>query len=160
RARSPAAVSSRRPGRPPARSPPTVASSPLLPRRRPGEPTRRAPRVKRPLVAPVEVSGLRPETLFHGRRSFLGGVLAGPRGHGRPGTDDRLLAVHRLLEPSLLFRLEERVIVERILGLVVAERHGTLELRVPLLQLEVVLNDLREQRLRINRHRASWLTGT
>src|SRR6266540_1557521 len=108
------------------------------------------------LVAPVEVAAAAPETLFGVRACMLRGVLAGPGENGRLGRDSGLLAVHRLLQPGLLLGLEERMVVEGVVALVLRERHRLLELRVPLSQLEVILNDLREQRRCLNRHGASW----
>src|SRR4029450_3783954 len=54
---------------------------------------------------------------------------------GRPGQrlalgrDGRFLAVHRLLDAGLLLRLEERVVLERVLGLVALEGQFCLEVR-------------------------------
>src|ERR687888_410405 len=93
------------------------------------------------LVAPVEISAAAPEALVGAGTCVLLGVLAGPGEHGRLGRDGRLLAVHRLLEPCLLLRLEERVVVEGIFVLVQREGHGVVEPGVALLQLEVILND-------------------
>jgi hypothetical protein len=86
----------------------------------------------------------------------LGGVLAGPREDRlrRVGDDVRLHAVHGLLDARLLLGLEKRMVVERVLDLVLVERHRGLELLVALLQLEMILNDLREERRSLNRHRA------
>src|SRR5262249_41624871 len=84
-------------------------------------------------------------------------VLAGPGHHVRH--DGGLGSVHRLLETSLLLGLEERVVVERILRLVAVEGHAALELRVLLLQLEVMLDCLREQRRRLNGHTFSSCLG-
>ena len=55
-------------------------------------------------------------------------------------------AVHRVLDARLLLGLEERVVLERIVGHVLLERHLVLERRVAPLQLEVLLDHLREQR--------------
>src|SRR5919197_3575079 len=118
-----------------------------------------------PLVAPVEVAGAAPET-----RVELGVVDVVV---GRPGERSRdgvrghvavLHAVHRLLEARLLFGLEQRMVLEWILGLVAPERHGRLEVRVPALQLEVILDDLCEQGGSLYRHRGlrrrwGWLGG-
>src|SRR5262245_60958537 len=114
------------------------------------------------LVAPVEVAAAAPEVvavdLDFGAR-VLDRLLAGPREHGRLQRDGRLLTVHRLLESGLLFRLEQRMIVEGIHGPVVTEGHGVLELRVPLFELEMVLNDLREDRRCLYRHRGLSCSG-
>ena len=45
--------------------------------------------------------------------------------------DDRLGAVHRVLDPGLLLGLEERVILERIVRHVALERHLVLERGIP-----------------------------
>src|SRR6266516_21448 len=111
------------------------------------------------LVAPVEVATAAPEILFAVGGRPLEGVLTGPGEHRRPVGDHRLLPVHGLLEPRLLLGLEQGVVVERIVGLVVADGHSLLELRVALLQLEMVLDDLGEQGRCLNRHRGSWLGG-
>ena len=70
----------------------------------------------------------------------LGGVLARP-GQRQGVQFDGGLAVECLLDPSLLLRLEQRMILERILDLIVVERHVAVELRVLLLQLEMILDD-------------------
>ena len=44
------------------------------------------------------------------------------------------------------------MVVERILGLVALEGHLAFQLRVPALELEVLVDDLREQRRRLYRH--------
>src|SRR2546429_1160809 len=111
------------------------------------------------LVAPVEVATSAPEVLFSVGGGALEGVLTRPGKHRRPVGDHRLLPVHGLLEPRLLFGLEQGVVVERIVGLVMADRHSLLELRVALLQLEVVLDDLGEKGRCLDRHRGSWLGG-
>src|SRR6185295_4341043 len=85
------------------------------------------------LVAPVEVARATPET----------GVALGDRLRdkllARPGERADALqlgrefgfgAVHRLLEAGLLLRLEERMVVERVLGLVTVNRHCTLKLGI------------------------------
>src|SRR6266851_4796018 len=125
-----------------------------------GPTLRRRDRVDEPLVAPVEVAAPAPEA-FLGIRAggLLGGLLAGPRKHRRLGSDSGLVAVHGLFEARLLLGLEEWVIVERIRGLVVTERHRLLELGVPFLQLEMVLDDLGENRRRLDLHRGSWRWG-
>src|SRR5205823_10881129 len=115
----------------------------------------------RNLVAPVEVAGAidLPETgvldrAGRRRRRVRDGLLAGPgkrRFHAVRG-EGRLDAVHRLLDPRLLFGLEERMVLERILVLVAGDRHMAIELRVPFLQLEVILDHLREQRRCLYRH--------
>src|SRR4029453_7229423 len=112
------------------------------------------------LVAPVEISTAAPQPLFCGGASVLFGLRARPGRDGRLSPDGRLLTVHRLLQPCLLLGLEERVVVERILVLVQRERHRVLEPGVAFLQLEVILNDLREQRRCLNRHGASCWWGT
>src|SRR5436190_3212508 len=109
-------------------------------------------------VAPVEISAAAPQ--ISAFRSIwacvLGGVLAGPGEHRRLVGGGRLVAVHRLLQPRLLFGLEQWVVVKWICVLVVTEGHRLLEPGVPFLQLEVVLNDFGENRRRLNRHRDSW----
>src|SRR5439155_3875837 len=124
-----------------------------------GPTLRRRDRTDEPLVAPVEVAAAAPEAFLGVRAGLLGGLLAGPRELWRLGSDNRLLAVHGLFQACLLFGLEQWVIVERIRGLVVTEGHRLLELRVPLLQLEMVLDDLGENRRRLNLHRGSWGRG-
>src|SRR2546428_6074302 len=82
---------------------------------------------------------------------MLHGVLAGPG--DQDGLDrDRFLALHRLLEPCLLFRLEKRVVLERILVLVAAEGHLRFETGVLSLELEVILDRLSEQRRGLDLH--------
>src|SRR5205085_9873799 len=106
------------------------------------------------LVAPVEVARASPEAVvgFHGG-GLLVIILAGPlEGDGRLRRDGRLGAVHRVLDAGLLLGLEQRVVVERILVLVAVERQLVVELRVPLLQREVVLDDLREKRRHVYGH--------
>jgi len=102
--------------------------------------SRRRPGRRATSVAPVEVARLAPEPGFL-RHRLLGGpgvLFQGLR------SDRPLLAVHRLLEPRLLLGLEERMILERILVLVPIERYLGLELGVPLLQLEMILDHLCE----------------
>src|SRR3990172_2762381 len=112
------------------------------------------------LVAPVEVARLAPETLALfglglglglGHRGRRVGLLAGP-GHGRGLERDGGLAVHRLLEPGLLLGLDQRVVLERILGLVVVERHVAVEVGVAALQVEVVLDHACEERRGLDGH--------
>ena len=55
--------------------------------------------------------------------------------------DDRLSAVHRVLDPRLLLGLEQRMILERVVRHVLLERHFVLESSVAPLQLEVLLDD-------------------
>ena len=120
-----------------------------------------------PSVAPVEIARARPEVLVrrllrvvgHRRGGFL--RLLGDR-QGRLRLVDegvfrawpverRLLrfdpgnAVHRLLDPRLLFGLEERVVLERVVRHVLPERQLVLERRISALQLEVLLDHLRER---------------
>ncbi len=91
-------------------------------------------------VAPVEVARTRPEVLVGGLVALRhrGGCLFGRFGNrGRSGlVDERVLrgrpvergllrldpgdTIHRLLDPRLFFRLEERMILERIVGHVLA----------------------------------------
>ena len=71
------------------------------------------------------------------------------RGLVRLDADD---AVHRVLDPRLLLGLEERVVLERILVHVLAERHLVLERRVAPLQLQMLLDDLGEHRRRVYSH--------
>src|SRR5438067_9217807 len=92
---------------------------------------KRSFRSKAELVAPVEISAFPPETFFTvGDGHVSDGLLAGPRRNGRIQGDDRLLAVHRLLEAGLLLGLEERMVVEGVRVLVMPERHRILESRV------------------------------
>src|SRR5438034_3032181 len=82
-------------------------------------------------VAPVEVAGAidLPETgiLDLACGHVLGGLLTGPgQRHRRLGAmcdEVRLDAVHRLLEAGLFLGLEERVVLERIVGFVAIDRH-------------------------------------
>ena len=121
-------------------------------------------RVRRSVVAPVEVARARPEASsealavgvlfscgFVDRGSSLERVLRGgrPVERGRL-VHDRLGAVHRVLDPGLLLGLEERVVLERVVGHVPLERHLVLERRVAPLELEVLLDHLREQRLSVD----------
>src|SRR2546423_931828 len=110
----------------------------------------------RELVAPVEVARASPEAVVTFDSSGLRLLVvffAGPfEGDRRLRRDGRLGAVHRVLDAGLLLGLEQRVIVERILVLVAVERQLLVELRVPLLQLEMILDDLREKRRRIYGH--------
>ena len=57
----------------------------------------------------------------------------------------RLDAVERLLEACLLLRLEQRVVLERILDGIAVERHRAVQLGVPLLEVEVLLDRPRER---------------
>src|SRR2546423_10737348 len=104
----------------------------------------------RELVAPVEVAGASPEAIVPFDSSGLRLLVvffAGPfEGDRRLRRDGRLRAVHRDLDAGLLLGLEQRVVVERILVLVAVERQLIVELRVLFLQLEMILNDLREKR--------------
>ena len=63
-----------------------------------------------------------------------------------------LHAVHRVFEARLLLGLEERVILEGVVGQVPVKRHLVLERGVPPLQLEMILNDLREHRRGVDGH--------
>src|SRR5204863_4933378 len=103
-------------------------------------------------VAPVEVAAAAPEALVGLGCHLLGRLFAGPGHHGRLTADCSLLAVHRLFEASLLFGLEQRMVVERVQILVVNEGHLVFEPRVPFLQLEVILDHLGEHRRCFNRH--------
>jgi hypothetical protein len=86
---------------------------------------------------------------FHGS-GLLVIFFAGPlEGDCRLRRDGRLGAVHRVLDAGLLLGLEQRVVVERILVLIAVEWQLLVELRVPLLQCEMILDDLREKRRRI-----------
>src|SRR5947208_7405119 len=116
------------------------------------------PEVNSRLIAPVEIARASPEAVavvgfgFHGS-GLLVIFFAGPlEGDGRLRRDGRLGAVHRVLDAGLLLGLEHRVVVERILVLVAVERQLVVELRVPLLQREVVLDDLREKRRHVYGH--------
>src|SRR5215475_8268169 len=120
-------------------------------------------------VAPVEVAGsaVAPESRLLDDRSghlmrlggdFLERLLA------RPHTDVleariaevRLDAVHRLLDSRLLLALEKRMVLERIrVALVLVDRHGVAESGVPLFQVEMFLDHLRENRRCLYRHRKS-----
>ena len=95
-------------------------------------------------LAPVEVARATPEALVE--RGALGRriLLAGPRGL-RLGRR-RLAPIERLLEARLLLRLEERVVLEGVLDRVPVERHRRVEAGVPLLEVEVLLDRLRERR--------------
>ena len=55
------------------------------------------------------------------------------------------MAVEGVFDPRLLLRLEERVILERIVDPVIVDRHVALELGVFALQLEVILDHVGEQ---------------
>jgi hypothetical protein len=66
-----------------------------------------------------------------------------------------LLAVHRLLDSRLLLGLEERVVFERVFGLVLVERHVLVELRVLALELEVFLDYVSKDGRRLYRHETS-----
>ena len=61
-------------------------------------------------------------------------------------------AVHRVLDPRLLLGLEERVVLERVVGHVPLERHLVLERRVPAPQLEVLLDHRCKQRRGVDGH--------
>src|SRR5262249_18801151 len=106
------------------------------------------------LIAPVEVARASPEAVMSldGTR-FVDVVFAGPlEGNGRLHGNGRLGAVHRVLHAGLLLGLEQRVVVERILVFVAVEGQLRVELCVPLLQLEVILDDLRKKRRCIYGH--------
>jgi hypothetical protein len=101
------------------------------------------------VVAPVEVARAAPKAFVGLERGVLGGIDQRQLGdRGRNGE----LAVHGLLETGLLLRLEERVVVERVLGHVLPQRHVALEGGVPRLQLEMILNHAREKRRSLYRH--------
>jgi hypothetical protein len=53
-------------------------------------------------------------------------------------------AVHRLFEASLLLRLEQGMVLEGVIGLVAIDRHLMIEVRIPLLQIEMISDHLRE----------------
>src|SRR5438876_5626230 len=116
-------------------------------------------RADEPLVAPVEVAAAAPQAFLGFRCGLLRGLLARPGQDSRLGIHSRHLAVHGLFEACLLLGLEQWVVVERIRVLVVTERHRLLELGVPLLQLEMILNDLGEDPRRLNLHTGSWARG-
>src|SRR5206468_10010115 len=105
-------------------------------------------------IAPVEVPRASPESVvgFHGSGLLVIFFARPLEGDGRLRRDGRLGAVHRVLDAGLLLGLEQRVVVERILVLVAVERQLVVELRVPLLQREVVLDDLREKRRHVYGH--------
>src|SRR3954453_14245735 len=117
-------------------------------------------------VAPVEVAGAidLPEAGILdrscGRGSILRGRLTGPgqvRNSARARAvalrgEVRLHAVHRLLEARLLLGLEQRMVLERIVGPVTVDRHLPVEIRILLLQIEVIPDHLREQRRGLYRH--------
>src|SRR5581483_8907016 len=144
---------------------------------RAGVPCRSASRCAAPasdLVAPVELAGAAvvPETgLLGDRRGVLGGGLVDDRGcdlfRARPDADVLearvaevgLDAVHRLLDAGLLLALEERVVAERVVVLVAVDRHRAVELRIALLQSEVVFDHLREQGRGLYRHEADLRWG-
>src|SRR3954447_17916388 len=80
-------------------------------------------------------------------------VFPGPfEGDRRLRRDGRLGAVHRVLDAGLLLGLEQRMVLERVLVLVTIERKLLAELRVLFLELEVILDHLREQRWGLYRH--------
>src|SRR5919204_4918480 len=107
-------------------------------------------KIFRELIAPVEVAGASPEAVVRLDSGLVQLVFAGPlEGDRGLRRDGRLGAVHRVLDAGLLLGLEQRVVVERIFVLVPVQRQLVVELRVPLLQLEMVLNDLGEKRRRI-----------
>src|SRR2546429_7359130 len=116
-------------------------------------------RADEPLVAPVEVAAAAPQAFLGFRCGLLRGLLARPGQDSRLGIDSRHVAVHDVCEACLLLGLEQWVVVEGIRVLVVTERHRLLELGVPLLQLEMILNDLGEDRRRLNLHTGSWARG-
>ena len=70
-------------------------------------------------------------------------------------------AVHRLLESCLLLGLEERVVGERVRSAIAIERHRGLQGSVALLQIEVILDELREHGRCLDRHRTppGWGQG-
>src|SRR5207247_10128287 len=106
------------------------------------------------LIAPVEVPRASPESVmgFH-RSGLLVIFFARPlEGDGRLRRDGRLGAVHRVLDAGLLLGLEQRVVVDRILVLVAVEWQLLVELRVPFLQREMILDDLRKKRRRVYGH--------
>ncbi len=74
----------------------------------------------------------------------------------RPGLDVRddggLLAAHRLLEARLLLGLEEGVVLERIAVQVAVDRVRSLDRRVTALQLDVIFDDLGEERRGLDGH--------
>src|SRR6476659_1351071 len=122
------------------------------------------------LVAPVEVAGaaVAPEGRLldrgDGRRLAGLGRYLFDRLLTRPDAnvlearvaEVRLHAVHRLLDSRLLLALEQRMVLERVsVALVVLDRHRATEPRVPLLQIEVFLDDLRENRRCLYRHKVS-----
>ena len=92
------------------------------------------------LISPVEVAGATPERVFVGRRLGLRNRQA--HGLGRR----RFLAVHGLFDSGLLLALEQGVVVEWILGLVTIDRQVRLDLLVLALELEVILDDVGEER--------------
>ena len=75
---------------------------------------------------------------------LLGGLLAGPGQRHGLDLHGGLLAVHGLLEASLLLGLEEWVIVERIRDAIAVDRHGRLELGIAPLELEMILDHTRK----------------
>ena len=88
-------------------------------------------------------------------RAFSTVAVSSP-GHG-PAATTAGSPVHRLLEPRLLLGLEERVVLEGVLGLVDVQGHLRVERGVLLLQLEMLLDRLREQRRAFDRHDfSSW----
>src|SRR6266540_2149159 len=100
------------------------------------------------LIAPVEVARLAtPEAVLEvgARRSRVldrRSLLAGPR----TGWADGRLAVHGLFETCLLLGLEERMVLERVFGLVDVQRHPRVERGVLLLEREMFLDRLCKQR--------------
>src|SRR3954452_15276908 len=112
------------------------------------------------LIPPVEVAREidLPETgildLACGR--VLRGLFTGPGKRcdrlGRVRDEIRLDAVHRLFDSSLLLGLEQRMVLEWIVGLVSVDRHLPIEVRIMFLQCKVILDHLRERRRCLYRH--------
>src|SRR5262249_33385618 len=91
-------------------------------------------------VAPVEVLALLP--IEPGLLDLALGALTRPLEHDR-----RELPGLLLLAPSVRLGLEERVILERICNLVALQRLQRVEMSIPPLQRQMLLDHGREKRL-------------
>jgi hypothetical protein len=107
----------------------------------------RCRRVDFGLVAPVEVSRTTPERVLG-----IGGLdLALVRGpHERRRLKLGLSTREGVLEPRLLLRLEERMILERVVDVVPVERHFPVEPRVASLELEMLFDHSGESGLHLH----------
>src|SRR6476619_649471 len=104
--------------------------------------------VRESSVAPVEVARAAPERVFVGGRLRL-------RREAQVLGRDGLGSVHRLLDPGLLFGLEQGVVLEGVGARVLVQRHVLVELRVAALQLEMFLDYVRKDGRRLYRHKTS-----